>query len=44
MAPKDIKKIIVITKLGLYEWSVMPFNLKNAIGTFSRTMPEVFKN
>ncbi len=25
MAPDDVKKIIVITKLGLYEWNVMPF-------------------
>jgi hypothetical protein len=35
MALKNIKKVVVITKSGLHEWSVMPFGLKNAIGTFS---------
>jgi len=44
MAPKDIKKVVLITKSRLHDWSVMPFGLKNAIGTFSRTMAKVFKD
>jgi hypothetical protein len=44
MSLDDIKKIIVITKFGLYDLIMMPFRLKNAIGTFSRTMAEVFKD
>jgi hypothetical protein len=43
MAPEDVKKIIVITKLGRYEWNVMPFGLKNATSTFSQTMVKIFK-
>ncbi len=43
MAPEDIKKIALITKTGLYDWTVMPFGLKNATSTFIRTMSEVFK-
>jgi hypothetical protein len=30
MAPEDIKKIALITKTRLYDWTVMPFGLKNA--------------
>jgi hypothetical protein len=44
MAPKDIKKTELITKTGLYDWTVMPFGLKNATSTFTRTMSEVFKD
>jgi hypothetical protein len=44
MAPKDMKKTTLITKTGLYDWTVMPFNLKNATSTFTRTMSEVFKD
>jgi hypothetical protein len=44
MAPKDIRKTSLITKSGLYDWTVMPFGLKNATSTFTRTMSEVFKD
>jgi hypothetical protein len=43
MAPNDVKKITIITKLGLYEWNVMPFGLKNTTSTFSQTMVNIFK-
>jgi hypothetical protein len=43
MALEDMKNTIIITKSGLYEWNVMPFGLKNAINTFSRTMVNIFK-
>jgi len=44
MAPEDIKKTALITKTGLYDWTVMPFGLKNATNTFTQTMSEVFKD
>ncbi len=44
MAPEDIKKTTVITMTGLYDWTVMPFGLKNAMSTFTQTMSEVFKD
>jgi hypothetical protein len=44
MAPDDMKKTALITKTGLYDWTVMPFGLKNATSTFTRTMSEVFKD
>jgi len=43
MAPKDMGKTALITKSGLYDWTVMPFGLNNATSTFTRTMTEVFK-
>jgi len=43
MAPKDMKKTALVTKTGLYDWTVMPFGLKNATITFTRTMSLVFK-
>jgi hypothetical protein len=43
MAPEDMKKTALITKTGLYDWTVMPFGLKNATSTFTCTMSEVFK-
>jgi hypothetical protein len=44
MASNDVMKIVVITKSGLYEWSVMPFGLKNATNIFSQTMVDIFKD
>ncbi len=43
MAPEDMKKTALATKTGLYDWTVMPFGLKNATSTFTRTMSLVFK-
>jgi len=43
MALKDMKKTALITKTGLYDWTVMPFGLKNATNTFTRTMSSIFK-
>jgi hypothetical protein len=42
MAPKDIHKFALITKLGLFYYIVMPFGMKNATNTFSKTMIKVF--
>ncbi len=44
MAPEDVKKTALITKTRLYDWTVMPFGLKNATSTFTRIMSEVFKD
>jgi hypothetical protein len=44
MVPENMKKTALITKTGLYDWTVMPFGLKNATNTFTRTMSEVFKD
>jgi hypothetical protein len=43
MAPEDMKKTALITKTGLYDWTVMPFSFKNVTSTFTRTMSLVFK-
>jgi len=43
MAPEDMKKMALVTKTGLYDWTVMPFGFKNATNTFTRTMSLVFK-
>jgi hypothetical protein len=44
MALDDVKNIAVITKSSLYEWNVMPLELKNATSTFSQTMANIFKD
>jgi hypothetical protein len=44
MSLDDVKKTAIIIKSGLYDWNVMPYKLKNAIGTFSKTMTNVFKD
>jgi hypothetical protein len=36
MAPEDMKKTTLITNTRLYDWTVMPFGLKNA----TNTLPE----
>jgi hypothetical protein len=43
MAPEDMKKTTLVTNTGLYDWIVMPFSLKNATSTFTRTMSLIFK-
>jgi hypothetical protein len=37
MSLENMKKI-----MGFFDWNVMPFGMKNVIGTFSRTMTKVF--
>jgi hypothetical protein len=44
MAPEDMEKTALVTKSSLFEWTVMPFGLKNATSTFTRTMTKVFKD
>jgi len=43
MAPEDVKKTALVTKTKFYDWTVMPFGLKNATSTFTRIMSSVFK-
>jgi hypothetical protein len=42
MAPVDVQKTTLITKSRLFDWTVMPFSIKNATNTFSRTLSKVF--
>jgi hypothetical protein len=44
MAPEDMGKTALVTKSGMFEWTIMPFGLKNATSTFARTMTEVFRD
>jgi hypothetical protein len=43
MAPEDMKKMTLVIKTGLYDWIVMPFGLKNATNTFTKTISTNFK-
>lgn len=43
MAQKDIYKLVLIMmKSGLFDWTIMPFGMKNATNSFLKTMIEVF--
>jgi hypothetical protein len=39
---KYVCKSTLITKLYLFNWTIMPFGMKNATNTFSETMTKVF--
>ncbi len=43
MSPEDIPKTAVITPFGLYEYTVMPFGLRNAGQTFQRFMDSILR-
>jgi hypothetical protein len=39
-----MKETTLIIKTRLYDWTIMPFGLKNATSTSTRTMSKVFKD
>ncbi|KFD65246.1 hypothetical protein M514_00667 [Trichuris suis] len=43
MSPMDQKKTAIVTPFGLYEYTRMPFGLRNAAQTFQRLMDMVFQ-
>jgi hypothetical protein len=43
MYPEDQEKMAFITDMGVYCYTMMPFNLKNAGATYQRMMSQVFK-
>lgn len=44
VAEEDIPKTAITTPFGLFEFTRMPFGLRNAAQTFQRIMDSVFKN
>jgi hypothetical protein len=42
MVVENIHNFTLITKLGLFDGTIMPFGMKNATSTFSKTMMKVF--
>ena len=42
MAPRDVEKTTIITPIGNFYYTVMPFGLKNAGATYQRTMTAIF--
>jgi hypothetical protein len=42
MALEDVRKITIIMKVGLFDWNVMPFGMKNVTNIISKMIIEVF--
>jgi hypothetical protein len=42
MALEDVKKSALITKSRMYDWTIMPFGMKNVTSTFTCTMTQTF--
>jgi cleavage and polyadenylation specificity factor subunit 1 len=43
VAPQEVHKTATITPFGLFEWTRMPFGLRNAAQTFQRFIDEVIR-